>query len=495
MDNEARLKEALEEKFGLRNVRSEWIRRQTALSADIVAGPICRADICEITEGTLPWNVPEAHSVQLNTKALVQIEDVINIASADPRSKVSPMVLQLTLTDGCTDFVAVELEPLQRISMLTVPGTKMVLHPTALVRRGRVFLTAKDFTFLGPPSSNIWGNAYDEKIASALSEAGLPNSKASTFDSITRNAAQNGAAVRVFPDLGGISDAANLPRNDNDDDDDEDNFWAQVAQLADRSEVNTVPRRETPHQRNDSRTADRAGQATVSPGPLPTNSLPRFGAPRNSSPSMPADTAFIANERLEPIIVDDASDDDPAVMDIPEMPFFDSDAAALDDDFETTTIRTNTISNKDISTEVDDFKVPDMPLSRLEDLPRARDARVQNTVYRAFVTKPVAKRKPVQHEGGLLISVPFDDGTAIENLIMDDNVVKRLTGADFRCKEPSQAITSGSEDSRGATKGSRQLHKYARGITGFIQVHHDTQSPIAGVSSEPPGGYVSARLK
>lgn len=486
MNSQDALTRALEERFGLRNIRSEWVRRQTAFSTDVVAGPICRADICEITEGTLPWNILDAHSVQLDTKVLVQIEDVINVASSDPRSADAPRVLQLTVTDGCTDFVAVELEPLPRLSLMTVPGTKIILHPTALVRRGRVFLTAKDFTFLGPPSSNIWGDAYDEKVASALSAAGLHNPTASTFDSIARNAVQNGDGVRAFPDMGGIADAV---RTTNDEDDDDDGFWAEAAAFADRNEAeNTGARREAPPQSN----GNRAALSAVTPRAMATHPPPNSVQLNVAAQARQLGINCPRKEQREPIVVEDNSNVDHEVMDIPDMPVFDSDAAAFDSDFEATAHNTSAATTGNVCTEFDDFKVPELPLSRLVDgVSQSRNVGREASVYRAFVMKPVRKPKAVLHKNGFLFSVPFDDGTAIANLSVDDTLLKCLTGVDFRPREMSGSMTSSSDDSKQASEGSLQPHKHTRGITGFIQVQHDERKLVASVSTQPPGGYVS----
>lgn len=492
MNSQDALTHALEERFGLRNVRSEWVRRQTAFSTDTVAGPICRTDICEISEGTLPWNILEAHSVQLDTKVLVQIEDVINIASSDPRSRDAPTVLQLTVTDGCTDFVAIELEPLQRLSLMTVPGTKVILHPSALVRRGRVFLTTKDFTFLGPPSSNIWGDAYDEKVASALGAAGLHNAMASTFDSIARNAVQNGDGVRAFPDMGGIADAV---RTTNDEDDNDDGFWAEAAAFADRNEAeNASARRESPHQINGNH-----AEPSITRRAVATNPLPNLVLQSDAAQARLTGINRARKEQQEPIVVDDIRNDGHEVMDIPEMPVFDSDAAAFDSDFETTARNTAGATSGNVATEIDeidDFRVPELPLSRLVDgVSESRNAGLETSIYRAFVMKPIRKPKAVLHKNGFLLSVPFDDGTAIDNLSVDDALLKRLTGVDFRPRELSGSVTSGSDDSKHTSEVSLQPHKHTRGITGFIQVRHNEEKLVTAVSTEPPGGYVSARFE
>ena len=230
----------LEVKFGLRNIKDLWIRRVNSLSSDVLVGPICRTDLHEVTSGTAPWNIFQAHAVQLQTKMLVQIEDIINISNADPRNPDFPRTLQLSLSDGAMDFVGVEVEPLgSSISMKTIPGTKIILLPSVWIRRGRVMLTAKDFKFLGPPLTNIWGDSYEQRIATSLTQAGLQNSRMSTFDSLTAgngtaSITQNGVGGAMIPmiDMGGIADAVPDADNENDDDDD---FWIHAADMVDRT--------------------------------------------------------------------------------------------------------------------------------------------------------------------------------------------------------------------------------------------------------------------
>ena len=99
-DEEDTLRRELDRQYGLRNMHSQWFRRQTTFTADDLRPIICRTDLCIMSSGTLPWDVSRAHAVTLGVTTLLQVDDVINIASADPRALASnPRVFQATLND------------------------------------------------------------------------------------------------------------------------------------------------------------------------------------------------------------------------------------------------------------------------------------------------------------------------------------------------------------------------------------------------------------
>lgn len=173
-----RLPSELERRFGLRHVRVDWMRRQMAFSADELQVAICGADLGTITQGTSPWNVHDAHAICLGTRMLVQIEDIINIANTNSRAVERPTVMQMTLNDGYNEFVGVELEPWpNRVSLSTLPGTKIVLEPSARVMRGRMLLRERDFFVLGSAPNNIWGQSYDSAVAEVQRDAGIPDTE------------------------------------------------------------------------------------------------------------------------------------------------------------------------------------------------------------------------------------------------------------------------------------------------------------------------------
>lgn len=176
--------------YGLRNIRQEWIRRQTSFTAEELRSVICRTDLCVMSYGTLPWDVSRAHATTLGVTTLLQVDDVINIACADPRQLTSnPRVFQATLTDGEHDFVGIELEtpPSPKFAQVAaIPGAKLKVHPTARVRRGRLLLRPSDYTVLGLPTANIWGDLYNHEIAETRQAAGLPDHAANAQASLGR---------------------------------------------------------------------------------------------------------------------------------------------------------------------------------------------------------------------------------------------------------------------------------------------------------------------
>ena len=121
----------------------------------------------------------------------------------------------MALHDGKQSFVGVELDPLPWSNI--VPGSKVVLLPGCLIRRGRMLLTPSKVRFLGSPRESIWGTAHSKLVDDALVKAGLPKRTQSTFDSIV--------------DMGGIADL------DQEEEDGEEGFWREVADVADRMEV------------------------------------------------------------------------------------------------------------------------------------------------------------------------------------------------------------------------------------------------------------------
>lgn len=505
MNDQHTLKAALEQKFGLRNIRPEWLRRQTELSVNEVVGPICRSDLCQITTGTLPWNLSDAHSVQLDTKALVQIDDVINIANSDPRSSDAPRVLQLTLTDGRLDFVAVELEPLRRLSMTTVPGTKMVLHPTALVRRGRLFLTGKDFTFLGFPASNpssniVWGGTHAQKIDTALREAGLPNPKASTFDTIARDNGQ------LLPDMGGIADAARIAGGEQEDADDED-FWAHAVAVAESNEAAAgMGVRLGMNRANGNAVARERSSATTLRNGAPAALLGRDATIHVESTQHSRDAQAIpaiaaAQSSNAEHAVSGAPESTPQAVEIPDMPVFESDCLAFgsDSDFESLANDVEMGKLQQADGEVDDCVVPVLkrPFCRLEDVEATKGQHARKLIVcRAYVPKLRRKPKAVQYDGGFIFSIPFDDGSrlcklGIRNTFFGDltNVVAEGLMGSSEGNSIESGISNPFLDSPVAYADT--ILGYSRAIHGFIQIECvDDTAIVTNVSQQPPEGLV-----
>jgi RecQ mediated genome instability protein len=234
MSNSDRLSQ-LRWKYGLRNVKDDWLRQNSHYSLENLVDQIARRDLREISTGTLPFAISGAHGVDLAEPVLLQVEDVINISADDPRGKaLSHTTLLVSFTDGRQSVAGVELLPLGgHLSVGTIPGTKVRLDRGTLIRRGRVMLTPTCVQVIGRvgPSGNVWGDDYDRQVARAMKTAGYKAAGTTTFDSILENA--TGDANTPLTGLGGIA-------NIDDDDDDDDAFWIQ-AMAAEENRVSTAP--------------------------------------------------------------------------------------------------------------------------------------------------------------------------------------------------------------------------------------------------------------
>eukprot|EP00177_Eucheuma_denticulatum_P004927 GFKZ01008949.1.p1 GENE.GFKZ01008949.1~~GFKZ01008949.1.p1 ORF type:complete len:553 (-),score=72.12 GFKZ01008949.1:2159-3817(-) len=527
------LSSSLESQYGLRNIRSTWLRRHSQLSISEIIGPICRSDLSQISQGTLPWSISTAHSVQLDTKVLVQIDDLINIANSNPRSPDPPRVLQITLSDGALDFVAVELEPCPRLSLLTVPGTKLVLHPTALARRGRLFLTPTDFTFLGAPACTpanniVWADQRDRKIAQALAAAGLHNPNLSSFDTIASGNAP------FLPDMGGIADAVRIA--DENDPDNDDDFWAQAVAVAEQSEAQAASDRQNAARAHGgaSYAVDGARGIGNGIGAMVCDEVNVGGdaASRHTAPGAGrgvggrlAGVGEAVNggggavPRPVPTVVTPVSRDavdvteavpirgsamvagPPPIDDVPEMPECESDPVCLNSDADFAVE-----GDCDIIEDTYDVDIPARPFSRLEQVEEAlmdeAGSRTQHQrfLFRAYV--PSSKKRPraTPYKGCIKLAVSFDDGTSLTKLAVRDNLFGDLSA------ENKNEVLNNASSSEGVSTGSGisnpfldnplayadTLVKYSRAIHGFIQVEWDGENAIVtDVSQEPPGGLVS----
>lgn len=469
------LTNALQDQYGLRNIRPQWIRRQSVLSFDIIKAPITRTDLSEISAGTLPWNITQAHSVQLRVKALVQVHDVINIANANPRSNQPPRVLQFSMSDGATEFVAVEFTPLgARLSLHTLPGTKIVLLPSALVRRGRVMLTASDFEFFGAPSANIWGSAYQRQIDNALGEAALPNPSHSSFDSIVASrGGQNGAPV-IPVHMGGIADAIPATQRasaQGEDDAEDDGFWAHAVQIADRN-LNASVANPTPAlpQTNAVAHARALPQQRAAPMVIDIEDLPVDCV--YETPQSPPHQDVVMHH-AQPQHGFNSADHvpDTDIVEIPSTPVFESDAVAQ--------------QQSQPASQGDDIlnmlQPPSLPFSRLA----AATTNVQpngTTLHRVYSIK-TARKVVVQYNGDkLVLFAQLDDGTAIELLPLHPQLAGDITGLETESEQFRADVENGYVRMRTAI----------RGIHGFIQVHNGADGAhVISVTKGVPDQEVS----
>lgn len=444
----------LEVKFGLRNVKDSFIRRENNISSALLTGPICRTDLREVCLGTAPWNILQAHAVQLQTKMLVQLEDIINISNADPRCPDPPRTLQLSLSDGAMDFVGVEVEPLgSSITMKTTPGTKIILLPSMWIRRGRFMLTAKDIKTLGPPLTNIWGNSYEQRITASLTQAGLQNSRVSTFDSLaagsrTNSSMQNGVGGAMIPviDMGGIADAVPDADNENDDDDD---FWIHAADMVDRTVNSTNNIQE------------------LQPEPpvvVPSNNdghvvLPAANNDEEDQRNQVIDVISLEDTPQKPprrrrTIVEESDDEEDSDVHVPDMPMCDSD------------------------TNDNPSDVPRYPMVRLESLKSSNiPSNEQHSLCRVYSLRTNKNIKPANHEHlNSGVAAHLDDGTDLITM----NIKPEFLAEIATTREQRQ--TSLNENVHGRTS----LRQMIRGIYGMIEIEHrDDASVVAGFIQDP----------
>ena len=224
--------------LGIWNLRNEWVKEHQNLSRSLqrLNSVVVATDISLITRGGLQWPVRNAHNTKLGVPLLVQVEDIINVAVSNPRASTGACVLQAVLSDGGQEFVAVEYRDLKgKLSIRTLPGSKVLLSASTPIRRGRVLLTPDSVRVLGSPRFDIWGpKLASMRRADALREAGLPVPAASTFDSI--------AAEGIVAPMG-LADTA-ITERDIEQTHDEDEFWAAAVAVADAQVVDsTTPTR------------------------------------------------------------------------------------------------------------------------------------------------------------------------------------------------------------------------------------------------------------
>jgi hypothetical protein len=218
----ARLSE-LASRFGLRNASSSFLRQTSHFGLDNMVNPLASRDISDMCQGTIPFSVDKAHAITLGVPCLVQVEDVLNIASDDPRSRSTPSTLLFRLTDGRQSFGAIELVPFGgRLSVKTTPGAKLRLGASTLIRRGQIMLTPEHVELVGwaNATGNVWGTEYEAKVSDALRRAGLRAPGSVSFDALATS------GPTQITGLGGIADL----EDDHDDPDDghDDAFWLQA---------------------------------------------------------------------------------------------------------------------------------------------------------------------------------------------------------------------------------------------------------------------------
>lgn len=471
-----RLSHALEQQFGLRNARAEWIRRQTAFSAEELRGLICRTDLCSMSGGTFPWDVHAGHSVTLGVPTLVQVEDVINVSQADPRSAEAQgraRVLQMTLTDGSRDVVAVELEPWGgRLTVKTIPGTKLLLHASARVRRGRLVLRGADFDVLGAPPANVWGPSYDGEVAQGRSAAGLPDTRQMSLARVLegddpRNAelVWTGDDADALPlNIGGLADPALLR------DDDENGNVANITAtpVAPTTAASALPhwtRQDPPSFALERRTGGSGPTSSpysrVQAAPLSTVPPTAAGAaPPTVGATAPADVIDLVDE-------DSISRGNHIPEEIPDVPEEMSDGEVVEVYLDSQ----------------GGLRVPPPPLGRLAEMRRSsRDGPI--LVVRAY--SPKAERGLQRGDAAAMLA-PLDDGSAVRVVRLATSFARVLTlpaGTPPRPAAPTDNLDNDIDAE------ATRICTAVRGVCGFVSVavppDPDAMPVVTDVSATPP---------
>eukprot|EP00172_Hildenbrandia_rubra_P004535 Plantae.Rhodophyta-Hildenbrandia_rubra.ctg9340.p1 GENE.Plantae.Rhodophyta-Hildenbrandia_rubra.ctg9340~~Plantae.Rhodophyta-Hildenbrandia_rubra.ctg9340.p1 ORF type:complete len:682 (+),score=137.00 Plantae.Rhodophyta-Hildenbrandia_rubra.ctg9340:610-2655(+) len=230
----------LETRLGVRNLHPSWLRRHHNDNIEYAVGTILRGDLREISRGSFDWDISRSHRTELTKKTLVQVEDVINAGTDNPRSDSGLMrTLLLTITDGRQEVCAIEWVNFGRVlGVNIVPGVKMCLDKGSVVARGRVLLEPRFVKLLGGTPRNIWGEHYEKKVSEALELANFKDPNRSTFDSLVPrdqrgggNGGKNGGnGGGGLTGLGGIADI----EEENEDEE----FWAEVIAAEAQTQIN-----------------------------------------------------------------------------------------------------------------------------------------------------------------------------------------------------------------------------------------------------------------
>eukprot|EP00871_Galdieria_phlegrea_P000892 jgi/Galph1/1803/GphlegSOOS_G494.1 len=151
---------ALLEDRGLRNVKEELLTEIVNKQFCHISGEdsvveavfqyLLNQDIAEVVKcGTFPYSLSHVSSGIVPGKYLVQLEDIIDIASEEPRRRKPNATLKCTLFDGEQEVYGLELTDLKQcLSVETPAGSKLVLMDP-IVHRGIILLTPETCLFLG----------------------------------------------------------------------------------------------------------------------------------------------------------------------------------------------------------------------------------------------------------------------------------------------------------------------------------------------------------
>lgn len=219
----------LDQSYGLRNLKSEWMSAQRTSGQSVLVRSIRNSEIREISNGSLPWTIQGAHRVRLGTKVLVQIDNITNVGAQDPKAP-SPRLLQFGFSDGATSFIGIELDTTKSsFSPNTTPGTKLTLLPTALLRRGRVLLTYEDYALIGAPQGRARASVTGQVTQTPPRHTGTGQSTGRSWDGVSVDCNMNPTESNII-NVGGIAEIT----EESDDGGDEDELWTENLKIHSR---------------------------------------------------------------------------------------------------------------------------------------------------------------------------------------------------------------------------------------------------------------------
>ncbi|KAK7474270.1 hypothetical protein BaRGS_00034513 [Batillaria attramentaria] len=122
-------------------------------SADVVIQNALNTDLRDIGEKWLPGELGSGRTKvdYVEGPAVLQLIKLRNLSAPkdNEESQAAPRLWKMTLSDGQSNCVAIALEPLKNLSLLTPPGTKVLLQGTVDVESCYLLLTNKNARVLG----------------------------------------------------------------------------------------------------------------------------------------------------------------------------------------------------------------------------------------------------------------------------------------------------------------------------------------------------------
>jgi RecQ-mediated genome instability protein 1 len=153
----------------------EWIEQEEgggvpmASLREMVYKQLLHADLRDVVvQPCIPASVPQQQTTTITGHFVVQVDSLIDVGAAayaqlqktkgqslddfDTKKNFEPKptrLLLLSLTDGVTDFQAMEYHPIPQLTTDLTPGAKLVLRGTIGCRLGTLLLTGDQVELLG----------------------------------------------------------------------------------------------------------------------------------------------------------------------------------------------------------------------------------------------------------------------------------------------------------------------------------------------------------